>query len=155
MASRIQRRVALRRKFKLLRSLTHSKSVRKSSIILDALDYISQLKIKLEALNVEYANLIHHPIQVPTVVKVEKIEKGFLVRVKCEKGRDLLVSTIEALELTGLIVVHAKVSCNQSFCMEAIAEAQDQTQDTWDVNEAVFNAIAKHFNGGDRMIDKA
>ncbi|XP_043689965.1 uncharacterized protein LOC122640779 [Telopea speciosissima] len=148
MASRVQRRVALPRKFKLLRSITQSKSVRKNCIILDALNYINQLKIKLEALNLEYANLIHNPIQVPTEVKVEKIEKGFLVGVKCQKGKDLLVSILEALEVTGLNVVHAKVSCNNSFCMEAIAEAQDQTQDAREVHEAVFNAIAKHVDGG-------
>ncbi|KAJ4976620.1 hypothetical protein NE237_001726 [Protea cynaroides] len=151
MASRVQRRVALRRKFKLLRSLTHSKSVMKSSIILDALDYINKLKIKWEALTLEYANLIHNPIQVPTVVKVEKIEKGFLVRVTCKNRKDLHVSIIEALEVTsGLDVIHAKISCNHSYCIEAIAEAQDQNQDARDVNEAVFTAIAKNANGGDR-----
>ncbi|XP_042479348.1 uncharacterized protein LOC122060223 [Macadamia integrifolia] len=151
MLSKLQRRVALRRKFKLLRSFTHSKSVRKSSIIVDAIDYIKQLMNKLEALNLQYAKLIHHPIQISTEVKVEKIEMGFLVLVTCEEGQDLLVSVIEALEVTGLNVVHAKVSCNQSFCMEAIVEAQDQTMDAQEVNQAVFEAIAKHVNGKDNI----
>ncbi|KAF8411071.1 hypothetical protein HHK36_003610 [Tetracentron sinense] len=140
MVSSRQKRMALRQKLHILRTLTKSKSVRKSSIIMDALYYINHLKLKLEAMNREYRNLLIQ-FQVPTEVKVEKMETGFLVRVRSEKGRDLLVSILENFEEMGLDVLQARVSCNHSFFMEAIVQAEDQTVDIREVTQAVFKAL--------------
>lgn len=71
-------------------------------------------------------------------VKVEKAGKGFLVRVICEKGGEKLVSILEVFEEMGLIVLHARVSCNFYFAMEAIVVA-DQEQDTPNVEDFVKN----------------
>ncbi|XP_010274413.1 PREDICTED: uncharacterized protein LOC104609736 [Nelumbo nucifera] len=147
MASRQQKRVAFRRKLQILRSLTSSKSVRKSSIIRDAFNYINQLKLKLEALNQAYGDHLKQ-IQLPTEVKVERIENGFVVEVRCEKGPDLLVSILEAFEDTSLNVLQARVSSNHCFCMESMVEAQDQALDARDVTQAVLRAISKQRGEG-------
>ncbi|XP_010242108.1 PREDICTED: uncharacterized protein LOC104586540 [Nelumbo nucifera] len=142
MVSRQQKRVALRRKLQILRSLTSSKSMRKSSIIIDAFNYINHLKLKLEAIHQAYGDLLKQ-IRLPTEVKVERIENGFLVNVTCEKGPDLLVSILETFEETGLNVLHARVSSNHCFSMETIVEAQQQTLDARQVTQAVLKAIGK------------
>ncbi|KAK9153077.1 hypothetical protein Sjap_000557 [Stephania japonica] len=138
---RVHRRLVLRRKFQVLRALTCSKSVRKSNIIMDAFNYIKQLKLMIEAMKKQYANLIN---KVPKEVKVEKIENGFLVRVTSEKGKDILVSVLEVFEEMGLNVVHARVSCTHSFCMEAIIETdQVETLEVKEVTQAISKALEK------------
>ncbi|KAM1138735.1 hypothetical protein COP1_036629 [Malus domestica] len=143
MVSGLRKRVALRRKLQILRSLTKTKSVKRTSIVVDALPHIYMLKLKLEevhreyshlmAIKTDYINLIKH-LQVREEVKVEKIEKGFHVRVKCEKAKDTLVSVLEVFEEMGLNVVQARVSCNNNFSMEAIAVVADhQNQEKLDV----------------------
>ncbi|CAN0853552.1 hypothetical protein LINGRAHAP2_LOCUS5662 [Linum grandiflorum] len=57
MVCRMQRRLALRRKLHILRMITHSQSVQKSSAIMDAYVYIYQLKLKLEAMKKELEGL--------------------------------------------------------------------------------------------------
>jgi len=57
---------------------------------------------------------------------VEKGEKGFIVRVTCEKGGDKLVSILEVFEEMGLTVSHARVSCNLYLSMEAIVVAEEE-----------------------------
>ncbi|KAK9267566.1 hypothetical protein L1049_009994 [Liquidambar formosana] len=172
MASRLQRRMALRRKLHILRTLTSSKSVipkkwkiknsstcfatflfvqafmfmlmfflfvkvKKSSIIMDTILHINALKLRLEAIKREYSN----SMKLNQVVKVEKIGTRFLVRVTCKKGRDVLVSILEALDEIGLNVLQARVSCNYYFAMEAITEAQAQALDVGDVTQTVLKAI--------------
>ncbi|KAJ9690736.1 hypothetical protein PVL29_013076 [Vitis rotundifolia] len=150
MESRFRKRMALRRKLHILRTLTSSKSVKKSSIVMDAFLYIYKLKLKLEAIKREYLKLINYTQE----VKVEKINgKGFLVRVSCKKGQDLLVSILEAFEDMGLNVLQARVSCNHGFGMEAVVEAEDQALDGRAVTEAVLKAIEKP--GGDEKHVKA
>ncbi|KAI3879820.1 hypothetical protein MKX03_000439, partial [Papaver bracteatum] len=64
MVCRVERnQKSLQRKLRILRDLTGSKSVRMNSIILDAFDYIKQLKLKVEALTNQYLHLISriHP----------------------------------------------------------------------------------------------
>ncbi|KAK9150607.1 hypothetical protein Syun_008916 [Stephania yunnanensis] len=115
--------------------------VRKSSIIMDAFNYIKQLKLMIEAMKKQYANLTS---KVPKEVKVEKIENGFLVRVTSEKGRDMLVSVLEVFEEMGLNVVQARVSCTHSFCMEAIIETdQVVTLEVREVTQAISKALEK------------
>ncbi|CAK9148095.1 unnamed protein product [Ilex paraguariensis] len=143
MASRVKKRMALRRKFHILRTLTNSKSVNRSSIIMDAFLYIYNLKLKLEAMEREYLYLTEHVQE----VKVERLGRGFLVRVTCKKDKDLLVSILVAFEEMKLNVVQAKqLSCNCFFGMEAIVEAaydDHQAVEVRDVTQAVLNAIQK------------
>ncbi|KAK3010462.1 hypothetical protein RJ639_011070 [Escallonia herrerae] len=140
MASRRKKGMALRRKLDVLRKLTNSKSVNMTSVIMDAFLYICKLKLQIEAIRKEYLHLLNNIQE----VKVEKLGKGFQVRVACKKGQDLLVSILEAFEGMGLDVLHAKVSCNYFFGMVAIVEAhQDQAIDVRDVTQAVVKAIQK------------
>ncbi|PQQ21822.1 uncharacterized protein Pyn_19860 [Prunus yedoensis var. nudiflora] len=124
------------------------KSVKRSSIFMEALVQIYMLKLKLEAvqreylhlmaLKTEYLNRIKHSQE----VKVEKIEEGFLVRVKCENAGDTLVSVLEAFEEMGLTVLQARISSNNYFSMEAIAVAENQNQDQLDVRD-ITQAITR------------
>ncbi|KAH0985085.1 hypothetical protein GBA52_012262 [Prunus armeniaca] len=157
MVSGLQKRAPLRRKLQNLSSLTKMKSVKRSSIFMEALLQIYMLKLKLEAvqreylhlmaLKTKYLNLIKHS-QVPKEVKVEKIEEGFLVRVKCENAGDTLVSVLEAFEEMGLTVLQARISSSNYFSMEAIAVTENQNQDQLDVRD-ITQAItrATEFNG--------
>ncbi|KAL6282502.1 hypothetical protein ACE6H2_013431 [Prunus campanulata] len=148
MVSGLQKRAPLRRKLQNLSSLTKMKSVKRSSIFMEALLQIYTLKLKLEAvqreylhlmaLKTEYLNRIKHSQE----VKVEKIEEGFLVRVKCENAGDTLVSVLEAFEEMGLTVLQARISSNNYFSMEAIAVAENQNQDQLDVRD-VTQAITR------------
>ncbi|XP_059637257.1 uncharacterized protein LOC132279323 [Cornus florida] len=139
MASRLQNRVALRRKLHILKRLTNSKSVKRSSIILDAFLYIYKLKLKVEAIKREYLRLMKHMQE----VKVEKLGEGFLVKVTSKKGEDVLVSILEAFDEMGLNVLQARVSCNYFFGMEAIVGPQHQGIDARDVTQALVKAIEK------------
>jgi hypothetical protein len=147
--------------------------VKRKYVIMDALLCIYKLKLKLEAIKTELANLIAvkreylslmKELQLPKVnsppslsvvisfltfffllekmkhstfydtlsiyfqkeVEVEKGEKGFIVRVTCEKGGDKLVSILEVFEEMGLTVSHARVSCNLYLSMEAIVVAEEE-----------------------------
>nr|GMD33838.1 uncharacterized protein LOC109192567 [Ipomoea batatas] len=142
MASRrLQRRVPFSKKKKklhILQSLTNSKSVGSSSIIMDAFMYIHRLKIQLEELTREYFHLLN----IIQEVKVDKLHgRRFMVTVRCKKVEDLLVSILEAFEEMDVSVVEARVSCNYFFAMEAIVEAEDHQQGL--IAEAVTQVIQK------------
>ncbi|KAL8507177.1 hypothetical protein ACS0TY_017907 [Phlomoides rotata] len=135
MAARMQRKIALRRKLQILKTLTKSKSVKKSSIIMDAFLYIYKLKLQVEAIKREYQNLMNHIQE----VKVEKIGAGYLmVIVTCKKGDEMLVSILEAFEKMNVNVVQARVSCKHFFGMEAIVE---DTVDAAALSEAILKVI--------------
>lgn len=54
-------------------------------------------------------------------VTVETLEKGFLINVLSENNcPGLLVSILEAFEELGLDVLDARVSCSDSFQLEAV-----------------------------------
>ena len=156
---------------------------------MDALLCIYKLKLKLEAIERELANLIAvkreylslmKELQLPKVnsppslsvvisffyllflvgkkmkhstsydtlsiyfqkeVEVEKGEKGFIVRVICEKGGDKLVSILEVFEEMGLVILNARVSSNLYFAMEAIVVA-DQEQHALHV-KSITQAVTK------------
>lgn len=79
---------------------------------------------------------------------MEKTKEGsFVVRVRCEKGEDTLVSVLEAFEEIGLLVLQATVSCkDNSFSMEATtvaaaAQSHGQTLNVKDVTQAITKAI--------------
>ncbi|KAJ8762007.1 hypothetical protein K2173_006609 [Erythroxylum novogranatense] len=153
MVSRLQRRITLRRKLRILRTLTCSNSVQKRSIIRDALLYICKLKLKVEAIKRElsklaaiegeYLSLMKQPHLPKREVKVQSDGKVFVVRAICEKGEGKLVSILETFEEMGLTVLHARVSCNFYFSMEAIVVPEGQVIDGRTLTQAVLNAIGK------------
>ncbi|KAK4396049.1 hypothetical protein Sango_1441500 [Sesamum angolense] len=81
-----------------------------------------------------------------TAVKVETLEKGFLINVFWERNcQGLLVSILEAFEDLGLEVLDARVSCSDTFHLEAVSDQNEgQTSDSIDaqvVKQAVLQAI--------------
>ncbi|CAI9782085.1 unnamed protein product [Fraxinus pennsylvanica] len=140
----MQRRMALRRKLHILKTLTNSKSVKKSSIIMDAFLYIYKLKLQVEAIQREYQYLVNHIQE----VKVEKDGTRYVVRVTCKKGEDLLVSIIEAFEEMNLNVLEAKVTSKHFFGMEAIAEAKGHDIDSRILTQTILNVIQRPTGNG-------
>ncbi|KAL1555961.1 hypothetical protein AAHA92_11639 [Salvia divinorum] len=126
--SKIHRRIALRRKLQILRTLTKSKSEKKSSIITDTSLYIHKLKLQVEAIKKECQHLINQI----HAVKVENVGRGFLaVRVRCKKGEQVLSKILEMFEGLNLNVVEARITCKSFFGMEAVVEA--------DIDAAILN----------------
>ncbi|KAK9282597.1 hypothetical protein L1049_010814 [Liquidambar formosana] len=123
MVSREHKRAALHEKLQLLRSVTNSHALNKTSIIVDASKYIEELKHKVERLNQDIATAQNSSDQnpLPVEVKVEALEKGFLINVFSAKScPGLLVSILEAFEDLGLNVMEARISCTDSFQLEAV-----------------------------------
>ncbi|KAL1328776.1 hypothetical protein HN51_038559 [Arachis hypogaea] len=146
MTCRVQRRISLRRKLHILRTLANSNNSLKGkrrSIV-----YIYKLKVALESIKREYENAVSLKKE---VVKVEKVKGGrFVVRIKCEKGKgkegEKLVSILEAFEEMSVNVENAKVSCEGGFSMDAIiavAQENDKTLDVTHLTEALLKAIEK------------
>ncbi|XP_057441738.1 uncharacterized protein LOC130733532 [Lotus japonicus] len=144
--SREQKKAALHEKLQLLRSITNSHALNKTSIIVDASKYIEKLKQKVERLNQEIADdeasNVHNPLP---MVSVETLERGFLINVfssKCCQG--LLVSILEAFEEMRLTVLEARVSCSDTFRFQAVGgenEDQGETINAQAVELAVGQAI--------------
>ncbi|XP_031393743.1 uncharacterized protein LOC116205313 isoform X2 [Punica granatum] len=155
MARVMQKRATSRRKLHIPRSLSTSKSVRGSSIVLGALLlYIHKLKLKLAALTRDYCTLyatnrqlLKYTRLLKSQVRVEKIgnvaRPSFRVRVMCEKRGGRLVPILEAFEKMGLNIMQASVSCDRMFAMEAIAvaAAQEQPPAATAVTQALLEAI--------------
>ncbi|XP_047326229.1 uncharacterized protein LOC124929892 [Impatiens glandulifera] len=148
---KMKKRMALRRKLLILRNLTNSKSVKKSSIIMDAFIHINNLKLKLEAMKRDLMAQQH----LHEEVKVEKIngnddDQEFAIRVVIMKSgkHNIMVSILEGFEEIGVNVIQAKVSCtnNNFFHMEAIVKAQSSLQvvlHVKDITQAIHSAITK------------
>lgn len=147
MVSREQNRTNnLHEKLQLLRSITNSHAINKSSIILDASKYIEELKQKVERLNEDisaaqssnYQNSKHK-------VTVQTLEKGFLVNVYSGKSSPgLLVSVLEAFEDLGLNVLEARVSCADRFHFEAVGGDNDENEESisaQEVKQVISDAI--------------
>ncbi|KAK9279933.1 hypothetical protein L1049_013617 [Liquidambar formosana] len=148
MVSREHKRAAMYKKLKLLRSITKSHAQSTTSIILDASKYIDELKENVERLDQDVAtgrnSPDHNPM--PVQVRVQAQEKGFLVDVLSEKScPGLLVFILEAFEALGLDVLQARVSCSDSFHLEAVGSIEKQGQaehiDNQVVKQAVLQAI--------------
>ncbi|XP_077216824.1 transcription factor SCREAM-like protein [Tasmannia lanceolata] len=155
MVSRENKRAVLYEKLQLLRSVTNSHALNKTSIIVDASKYIKELKQKVERLNQDIA-ISQNPSdqnQLP-MVTVETLEKSFLVNVFSEKSSPgLLVSILETFEELGLNVIEAKVSCTDSFRLEAVGgENQEQVEsmDAQVVKQAVLQAIMNCSGSNDK-----
>ncbi|CAN6705327.1 unnamed protein product [Malus baccata var. baccata] len=150
MVSREHKRAALYEKLQLLRSITNSHALNKTSIIVDASKYIEELKQKVERLNQDIANAqttssSSDQTSLPVQVTVETLEKGFLINVFSEKScPGLLVSVLEAFEDLGLNVLEARVSCADSFRLQAVGgenEEEGESIDAHAVKQAVAVAI--------------
>ncbi|XWS30448.1 hypothetical protein CRYUN_Cryun24cG0118700 [Craigia yunnanensis] len=147
MVSREHKRAALHEKLQLLRSITNSHALNKTSIIVDASKYIEELKQKVESLNqdISAAQTSNDQNPLPMQVTVETLEKGFLINVFSEKScPGLLVSLLEAFEELGLNVLEARVSCTDSFRLQAVGgenEEQSESIDAQVVKQAVLQAI--------------
>ncbi|XP_021688656.1 transcription factor bHLH61-like [Hevea brasiliensis] len=150
MISREDKRAALHEKLQLLRSITNSHALNKTSIIVDATKYIEELKQKVERLNqdMEAAQTSSHRNPLP-MVTVETLEKGFLINVFVDRScPGLLVSILEAFEELGLNVQEARVSCTDSFRLQAVGgenEEQGECIDAHVVKQAVLQAV-KNWN---------
>ncbi|KAJ4704288.1 transcription factor SCREAM2-like [Melia azedarach] len=148
MSSSDRKKEALYQKLMLLRDVTNSTAMNKTSIIVDASKYIEELKQKVENLNQEIGTSEVSTVQnsLPVQVTVETLEKGFLINVYSEKNSPgLLVSILEAFEELGLDVLDARVSCTDSFQLEAVggdnSEGNAEGIDAQGVKEAVLQAI--------------
>ncbi|XP_068644076.1 transcription factor bHLH61-like [Aristolochia californica] len=145
MVSREHKRAALYEKLQLLRSVTNSHALSKASIIVDASKYIEDLKQKVERLNQDIALEQTTSDQNLPVVTVETLERSFLINVFSDKScPGLLVSLLETFEELGLNVIEARVSCEDTFHLEAVGgETQDQGEniDAQMIKQAVMQAI--------------
>ncbi|KAJ3682883.1 hypothetical protein LUZ60_013110 [Juncus effusus] len=143
MVSREQKKAGLHEKLQLLRSITHSHAVNKTSIVIDASRYIQELKQKVVRLNQEIAcmqNTTKSVTPLPTVT-VESIGDGFLINVFSVKNMPgLLVSVLEAFEELGLNVLQARASCADSFYLETVG-GENLVFDAHVVKQAVIQAI--------------
>ncbi|KAK3422694.1 hypothetical protein EUGRSUZ_G03115 [Eucalyptus grandis] len=147
MVSREQKRAVLHEKLQLLRSVTNSHALNKTSIIVDASKYIKELKQKVERLNqdIAIAETSSQQPQLPVQVTVETLEKGFLINVFSDKScPGLLVSILEAFEDLGLNVLEARVSCTDSFRLQAFGGENEEEGDMIDsqvIKQAVVQAV--------------
>ncbi|KAL5740260.1 hypothetical protein ACOSP7_029133 [Xanthoceras sorbifolium] len=147
-SSRGRKKAPLYDKLKLLRDVTNSTSMSKTSIVVDASKYIEELKQKVERLNQEIGTSQISSVQNPLpMVTVETLEKGFLINVYSEKNcSGLLVSILEAFEELGLDVLDARVSCSDNFQLEAIGGENIEGQvegniDAQMVKQSILQAI--------------
>lgn len=149
MVSREQKRAAaLHEKLQLLRSITKSHALSENSIIVDASKYIQELKHKVERLNqdiittLSQSNSGNKTSSWPQI-EVETLEKGFLINVYAERScPGLLVAILQVLEDLGLNVLEARVSCNDTFRLQAFGgEDEEAIMNAQVVTEAIFEAI--------------
>ncbi|KAL3365585.1 hypothetical protein AABB24_010615 [Solanum stoloniferum] len=150
MVSREQKRASvLHEKLQLLRSITKSHALSESSIIVDASKYIQELKHKVERLNEDITTTTtpqtnsNNKTSSWPQIEVETLEKGFLVNVYSERScPGLLVSILQVLEDLGLNVLEARVSCTDTFRLQAFGgEDEEAMINAQVVTEAVFEAI--------------
>ncbi|ESR49098.1 hypothetical protein WN944_018107 [Citrus x changshan-huyou] len=138
---------ALHEKLQLLRSITNSHALSKTSIIVDASNYIEELKQKVERLNrdIENGQTSSDPNALPIQVTVKTLEKGFMINVFSKKScPGLLVSILETFEELALNVLEARVSCTDTFSLQAIGgenEEQGETIDAHVVKQALLQVI--------------
>ncbi|KAK7276090.1 hypothetical protein RIF29_17223 [Crotalaria pallida] len=124
MVARVHKRTGgMHRSLQRLRSITKSHARHKTSVILDASEYIRDLKQRLLELNqlaVAAAQKVIDCGPMP-MLKVEPQENGFMIEVLSQRScQGLLVFILEAFEELGLEVLQARVSCVDNFCLEAI-----------------------------------
>ncbi|RDX83457.1 hypothetical protein CR513_35617 [Mucuna pruriens] len=139
MVSRVHKRTAMYRSIQQLRSITNSHARRKTSVLLDASEYIRGLKQKLRELNQLAVAAAQNVIDYGSMpmLKVEPQEEGFMIKVLSQSScQGLLVFILEAFERLGLEVLRARASCVESFCLEAFG-IKENNQDTRHVDAQV------------------
>ncbi|XP_075500476.1 transcription factor bHLH61-like [Primulina tabacum] len=148
MVSRERKREALLHdKLQRLRAITHSHAMNEASIVLDASNYITELKNKVDRLNQDRATAQSSNTRINPwpQVTVEALEKGFLVNVHALKScPGLLVYILETFEELGLTVVEARVSCADNFNLQAIGgeiEENEERINAQKVKRRISNAI--------------
>ncbi|CAN4101464.1 unnamed protein product [Withania somnifera] len=151
MVSTEQKKAAvLHEKLQLLRSITKSHAISESSIIVDASKYIQELKHKVERLNQDITTSApQNNSNIKTSwpqIEVETLEKGFLVNVYAERScPGLLVAILEVLEDLGLNVLEARVSCADTFRLQAFGGENEEDEEivinAQAVTQAIFEAI--------------
>ncbi|CAJ1857653.1 unnamed protein product [Sphenostylis stenocarpa] len=146
MVSGEQKRAELREQLQLLRSITNSHALNKTSIIIDASKYIQELKQKVEKLNQDVTNAQASSDQnTLPMVTVESTEKGFLINVFSSKScPGLFVSILESFEEMSLNVLEARVTCTDTFRFHAVGgknEEQGENIDARAVKQAMGQAI--------------
>ncbi|XP_039136616.1 uncharacterized protein LOC120273933 [Dioscorea cayenensis subsp. rotundata] len=143
MVSREIKGTSLHEKLQLLRSVTNSHARNKASIIVDASNYIRELKQKVERLNQDISSSKADEETPMPLVTVETLNKGFLINVFSAKScPGLLVSILEVFEELGLTVLEARVSCTDTFHLEAVGgENEMERMDAHVVKQAVLQAI--------------
>ncbi|KAI4302445.1 hypothetical protein MLD38_038190 [Melastoma candidum] len=147
MVSREQKRAALREKLQFLRSITNSRAIDETAIVVDASKYIRELKHKVERLSrdISCADSSSEQPRLPEV-NVETLEKGYLIQVLSDRScPGLLVSILEAFEELGLNVMEARVSCTENFQLQAFGgENEDEGGggiDSQAIESAVVQAV--------------
>ncbi|CAI0423932.1 unnamed protein product [Linum tenue] len=129
---------ALSDQFQLLRSITNSSAMDKTSIIVDATKYIEELKDKVERLSGEAttaqppaasssssSSSSQNPQPMSEQVTVETLEQGYSINVLSDKNSPgLLVAVLEAFDELGLEVLDATVSCSDNFQLQAVGTGQ-------------------------------
>ncbi|CAA2945335.1 transcription factor SCREAM2-like isoform X1 [Olea europaea subsp. europaea] len=129
-------------KLQLLRSITHSHAINETSIIVDASNYIKELKQKVESLNKDIASA--SDLNSLPQVTVEILEKGFLVNVYSAKNcSGLLVFLLEAFEELGLDVLDARVSCQDRFHLQAFGGENEEDEENYINAQMVQQAISE------------
>ncbi|CAN4101465.1 unnamed protein product [Withania somnifera] len=124
--------------------------ISESSIIVDASKYIQELKHKVERLNQDITTSApQNNSNIKTSwpqIEVETLEKGFLVNVYAERScPGLLVAILEVLEDLGLNVLEARVSCADTFRLQAFGGENEEDEEivinAQAVTQAIFEAI--------------
>ncbi|CAI9091817.1 OLC1v1026935C1 [Oldenlandia corymbosa var. corymbosa] len=120
----------------------------KTSIIVDASNYIRELKQKVENLQQDISTSRSSTSDETSSwpkVTVKTLEKGILVNVYSGKScPGLLVCILEAFEEVGLNVLDARVSCEDNFHLQAIGEENEENEDSINaqvVKQAISDAI--------------
>ncbi|CAL0324650.1 unnamed protein product [Lupinus luteus] len=117
----------------------------KASIIVDATRYIEELKQKVEGLNTELgASESSNSHDELPMVKVETLQRGFFISVFSERNcPSMLVAILETFEELGLDVLDARVSCEDTFQLEAVGgeNLENESIDAQVVKQAVLQAI--------------
>ncbi|XP_050368688.1 transcription factor SCREAM2-like [Argentina anserina] len=156
-SKQVQKRAPVYKKLQSLRSISNSPVHSRSSIILDAVKYIQELKRKVEKMNQEIVattakitTTAQNPLSVQLKVEPrEEDQAGFQIKMSIEKScSGLLVFVLEAFEELGLDVLQARVSCSNNFLLEAVAtinndkpSGKDHSKDAEVVREAILQAI--------------
>ncbi|CAI0423934.1 unnamed protein product [Linum tenue] len=153
---------ALSDQFQLLRSITNSSAMDKTSIIVDATKYIEELKDKVERLSGE-ATTAQPPAASSSSSSSSSQNpqpmQGYSINVLSDKNSPgLLVAVLEAFDELGLEVLDATVSCSDNFQLQAVGTGQklenEETMDAQMVKQAVQQAI--HFwSQSNSVIDDA